>query len=166
MFVAREQLAADHLRIRLEQAEAVAVPVARQRIEPEIGIGRFELHVAAEQLPGRSHRRIADVVADAGQGAEAHQRSFALLVAAGKNLHVVEIRIIRRQPHLRPDFQERAWDRLATDAAAGHVLLVGRVVEQIEFDQLHALVFEVHQRAVDAARVAVDQMPQQRRYRQ
>ena len=62
--VAREQLAADHLRIS-EQRDASAVAVAGELVEREIRIGRLELHVAEKQHAGRAHRGIVDVVADA-----------------------------------------------------------------------------------------------------
>ena len=72
--IAGEQLPADHLRVGLEQADPAAVAVLRDRIVLKIGKGRFEFDVAGKQLPGRSHRRIADIVADAGQRAVADQR--------------------------------------------------------------------------------------------
>ena len=41
-------------------------------------------------------------------------------------------------------------------SVARQVLFKGLVVEQIELDELHALVFEVDQRTVDAALVAIE----------
>src|SRR6202035_4513715 len=55
---------------------------------------------------GRAHRRVLDVVADAGQGAEADQSTLAGLGAVGLHGQIVEGRMIPRQPHL-PVVQKR-----------------------------------------------------------
>ena len=60
--------------------------------------------------------------------------------------------MIRRQAHFLPGLQRRS---VGGPAAAGGVLLERLVVEQVEPDQLHALIFEIDQRAIDAALVAV-----------
>jgi len=48
----REQFPADDLRIRLEQAQAVAMTAAGELLLTQIGERRFELDVAGEQLVG------------------------------------------------------------------------------------------------------------------
>ena len=147
-----KQLSADDLRIGLEQPDPPAVAVPGNRVALEFGKCRFEFDIAGEQLPARSHRRVANIVADAGQGAVSDQRSFAELRSIGCDVELTKRRVAGRQPHLLPGLEDRAIGR---SSVAGRVLLEGLVVEQVEPDQLHALVFEIDQRAVDPALVPV-----------
>ena len=105
----------------------------------------IELDIPSEELTRRSHQRIANVVADAGKSAGPYQFSFAdlLAIAAG----ILIIRMIFGQAHFRPGFQSGT----SHSCPALHVILVGAVViEEVEFDQLDALVLQIEQRSVQA----------------
>ena len=78
---AGEETAADDLRVRLEQTQTVAVPGADQIVSAEVGECRLELDVTGEQLTGRAHQRIANIVADPGQVSAANQIALADLLA-------------------------------------------------------------------------------------
>src|SRR3989442_15889880 len=69
----REQLPADDLRIRLQQAQAVAMTVAGELLLTQIGERRLELDVAGEQLVGGTHRRVPDVVTDTRERSEPNE---------------------------------------------------------------------------------------------
>jgi hypothetical protein len=80
---AREQRAADHLRIGDQQRETLAVTVARNLVEAGLRKERLVLRVVREQRPGRSHQRGLHVVADAGQRPAPDQIPLAELLRAG-----------------------------------------------------------------------------------
>src|SRR5690348_8387922 len=67
----REQLPADHLRVRLEQSQSIAMPISGECRPAQIGKRAIELGVPREQLVRRAHERIEDVVADSGDRPEA-----------------------------------------------------------------------------------------------
>jgi hypothetical protein len=104
----------------------------RQLVALEIWEGRLEFDVAGKQLAGRTHRRVGDVVADAGQRAIADQLPLTALGAISRDREMAKGRAVACAP------------------AAGDVLLERPVVEQVELDQFHPLVFEIDQRAVNA----------------
>src|SRR5437773_1750935 len=70
---AGEKLAADHLRIGFERAQAITVSILRQELLPEIGKSRFELNISGKGLVGRTHEGIAQVVAGAVEISKANQ---------------------------------------------------------------------------------------------
>src|SRR5258705_5511146 len=108
----------------------------------------FEFDIAAEGLIDRAHERIENIVADPGQSAKAYQFTGALLRATAADID--EVGMILRQAQLRPGFSESARRTLL----AARVDFVGAaVVEQVEFEQLDTLIFEVEERAVEAAPV-------------
>ena len=124
------------------------MPVARELVLAELGERRLELHVAGERLPRRSHERVLEVVADAGQRAEADQLAPATCSPSPPTAAYCGMAL--GQPHLRHTFSARPADAVT----AAHVVAIGAaVVEQVELDQLDALVLEIEQRAVDAAAV-------------
>ena len=102
----------------------------------------------ANGMPRRSHQRIPDVVADPGERPVADQPAGAALLAGAADGR--EARMLGRQPHLGPDADRGPRDPVA----AAHVVGVGTaVVEEVEPDQLDALVLEIDERAVEAALV-------------
>src|SRR5439155_25451916 len=107
-----------------------------------------ELRVPCEQLIGGPHRRVPDVVADSGEIPEADQLPSAELRARAADVDVV--RVARLEPHRRPDLQRHA---ALSVSAVDVVTIRPAVVEQVELEQLHTLVFEVEQGAVDATTV-------------
>src|SRR6266481_1952337 len=144
----REQAAADHLRVRLHRPDPVAVTVSGERVVAEIRKRRGELHVACEQLPGRAHRGIPDVVADSREVPEADELPRAEL--RPRTTDLIVIRMFFRKPHLWPDLQRPT----ALAMVAVHVIAIRpTVVEQVELDELDALILEIEQRAVDAPAV-------------
>ncbi len=121
--------------------------VLGQRGLSQIGVGRFEFHIAAEGRSRRTHQRIQNVIADARDGACANQVSFAYLCSVAAHRLIVGIRF--RQAHFRPGLERRPADAIPT----GHIALpCAAVIEEIELDQLDALVFEIQQRAGNAAK--------------
>ena len=144
----REQHSADDLWIRRHQRQAAALAILRELIEAAVRERARELHVATEQSPGRSHQRVARVVADAGELAVANELAGAVLFAGAADCLVVRIR--RRQPHLGPRLDRGA---VATILPGDVLLKRARVVEQVELDELDALVLEIDERAVDAAQI-------------
>ena len=101
----------------------------------------------------RSHQRVADVVATAGQGTEANQLSATDLCLVATDS--VEIGMAQRESHLRPGIQHRP----GLAATASDVGLVGLVVvEEIEFDEFDTLQLQLIERAVDPLRVGADQL--------
>ena len=130
-------------------------------LRPRSGKVASNCTLRANNMPGRSHRGILDVVADAGQRCGS---GSARPCSAGRRRRrrSCEVRMARLEPHLLPRFS--TGRRLPSTRPCTYSS-IGLVVEQIELDQLHALVFEIDQRAVDAARVAVEQMAQQRQPR-
>ena len=134
---------------RRQQCHATTLPVLRQLIELLVGKRALELDVPREQRSRRSHERIARVVADSGERAEANELSGAVLIRSGTT-DCRKVRIRRRQTHLRPAFDGRSVDA----GVPGHILFVRpAVVEQVELDELDPLVFQIDERAVDAAQV-------------
>src|SRR5258707_11963187 len=108
----------------------------------------FEFDIAAEGLIDGAHKWIENIVADPRQSAKAHQLASALLRATGTDLS--EVGMILRQAQLRPGFGESARRTLL----AARVGFIGAaVVEQVEFEQLDTLIFEIKERPVDTAPV-------------
>ena len=150
--VAGEEPAADHLRVGLEERDAVAVAVLRRA-----GRGR-----ARDWSNSKSTFLVKSCPADPIAG---FRMSLQMPVVVRKRMRSpwqscepssrdpeeAVGGIVRREPHLRPDLADRA-------VLGGEVCRVGGVVEEVEADQLHPLVFEVEERAVDAADVAVKKM--------
>ena len=124
------------------------MPVARELLLAELGERHLELHVARERLVRGAHQRVLEVVADAGQGAGADEIAAAdlRLIAA----HRVVLGMALGQPHLRPHPQRGAADAVTT----AHVDLIGTArVEQVELDELDALILQIEQGTVDASAV-------------
>ena len=144
-----EKLAAHHLRVRFEQAKTIAVPVSGNLILAQIWIGRFELDISRERLKGRSHQGIAQVVADPIEIAKTDQFTPTQLRAGAADCSVGGM--FSRQLHRRPDLQGRTLDAFAAE----HVLLIGAIVrEEIELDELDALVFQIEHCAADSSAIA------------
>src|SRR5687767_5180206 len=76
---ARKELSADHLWIRLQQFQAIAVAILDDFVSGQLRESRFKLNVARKGLTYRSHERVEDVIADAGECAEAYQFACAFL---------------------------------------------------------------------------------------
>ncbi len=145
---ARKEFTADHLGIGLQQPEAIAVAVPDDFVVGQFGEGSLKLDIAREGLAGRTHEWIQQIVANTGQRAKADHVAGTSLrtIAAGGN----EEGMLFRQPQLRPNLGEMSRRR----ALATNIFLVSSaVIEQIEFEQLDALVFEIEQRTVDTAAV-------------
>src|SRR5512135_1255064 len=64
-FIPSEELSTDHLRIRLQQTETIAMPIPRDLLPSQIRERCFKLSVPREQLMRRSHEGIVDIVTDA-----------------------------------------------------------------------------------------------------
>jgi len=153
---AGEEPPADDLGIGGEERDAVALPVhgpiaiVPGRIDVQIRECGFEFHIAAEDRAGRAHQGIGEIVADAVERSEPDQLALAQLLLGGAS-HLRIVRVGLGQAHLRPCLQDRTGDI----AAALEVLFErAAVVEQIEFDEFCTFIFEVHQRAADAANIA------------
>src|SRR3989441_6820333 len=150
----REQLPADDLRIRLEQAQAVAMTVAGELLLTQIGERRLELDVAGEQLVRRTHRRVPDVVTDTREGSEPNEIAATQLCPGAADVLVVGM--IARQAHLVPDLQDAA----RCVAPSIHVVLKRGVVEEIELDQLDPRVLEIKQPSILTATVSANVLVQ------
>src|SRR6266571_3830550 len=144
----REQFPADYLRIRLEQAKAVAMTVTGELLLTQIGERRLELDVAGEQLVGGTHRRVPDVVTDTRERSEPNEIAATQLCPGATDVLVVGM--IVRQAHLVPDLQDAA----RCVAPSLHVVLKRGVVEEIELDQLDPRVLEIEQRSILTATVS------------
>src|SRR4029453_16751138 len=132
---ARQQGAADPLRIGLQQADAIAVAVPRELVRSELGERGLELDETGEALAGRAHRWIGEVVADARERPVAGERAAAVLLASAADSGVAGLG--RRQAQLG----RRLESRPRPGAAALPVSLVGGAgVAQVERDQLEPLV--------------------------
>src|SRR5271167_799629 len=93
-----------------------------------------------------AHGWVPNVVTDAAKGAKSDQLTPAKLLSISPDVPVVGI--LHRQAHFRPLLHQSARQA----AAAGHISLIGFiVVEEIELDQLHALVFKIGERPQDSA---------------
>src|SRR2546422_931350 len=149
-----EQFPADDLRIRLEQAQAVAMAVAGELLLTQIGERRFELDVAGEQLVGGTHRRVPDVVTDTRERSEPNEIAATQLCPGATDVLVA--RMIVRQAHLVPDLQDAA----RCVAPATHVVLERSVVEEIELDQLDPRVLEIEQPSILTATVSAQVLGQ------
>src|SRR3989449_3411099 len=144
----REQFPADDLRIRLEQAQAVAMTVAGELLLTQIGERRLELDVAGEQLVGGTHRRVPDVVTDTRERSEPNEIAATQLCPGATDVLVA--RMIVRQAHLVPELRDAArWAAPAT-----HRVLERSVVEEIELDQLDPRVLEIEQPSILTATVS------------
>src|SRR6185295_17850208 len=122
-------------------------------VQTQIGKRGVELNVARKKLVRRSHQRIADVITNAGKGAETNELSPT-------DLHLIttdsdEVGMAPRQSHLWPGSQYRS--DLAV--AARDVGLVGFiVVEEIELDKFDALQLQLIERGVDPMCVGADHL--------
>ena len=92
---AREQRAADLLRVGLHETEPIAVSVSRELREALLRKHFRELDVAREQRVRRAHQRIERIVADAGQRAMPYQLAGAFLPRR-ISTHGRELRMRRR----------------------------------------------------------------------
>src|SRR2546426_11112109 len=92
-----EQFPADDLRIRLEQAQAVAMAVAGELLLTQIGERRFELDVAGEQLVGGTHRRVPDVVTDTRERSEPNEIAATQLCPGATDVLVARMRSEERR---------------------------------------------------------------------
>src|SRR5438046_2705785 len=61
---AREELAADDLRVGCQKSQPIGMPISYQLVLADVGKSRIELDVSRERLPSRPHQRIFDVVAN------------------------------------------------------------------------------------------------------
>src|SRR6266550_3025022 len=86
-----KEFAADHLGIGLQQAQPIAVAVYHNVVFAKIGEGGIERDVSGEGLTGGAHQGIRDVVAYAGQIAEAYQFSSTLLRTIATDGYVSEM---------------------------------------------------------------------------
>src|SRR5215813_6824273 len=108
----------------------------------------LKLNVAGERLVNRAHERIFDVVANSGQVAEANQLAAAELLSVAADGRI--LRMLFGQPHLIPNLQGGSIKAVAPLNIA---FIRAAIVEEIEFDQFHALVLEIEQRAVDTTAI-------------
>ena len=139
-----KEFATDDLGIGGQERQAVAMPIAGDGGEPGVGEGGLELDVPRERHAGRPHQGIADVVADSREGPRPDE------VAAAELGAVAAHRFETRQAHLAPGLERPA----GAPVPRGHVLLErAAVVEQVELDQLGALVLEIDERTVDPAEI-------------
>ena len=138
-----------------QQPDAIAVPVPRELVRAELGERRLRTpRCGAKQLAGRAHRRIARVVADA------RERPVAQRARRGN-----AARRRRRPPRSSGASGGRRSSGQTFEAGPG--LSRGRarsrvgaaVVEQVELDELDALVLEVEERAFDAAAILARPAP-------
>src|SRR2546422_1731940 len=94
----REQFPADDLRIRLEQAQAVAMTVAGELLLTQIGERRLELDVAGEPLVGGTHRRVPDVVTDTRERSEPNEIAATQLCPGATDVLIARM-IVRSEEH-------------------------------------------------------------------
>src|SRR5262249_14147280 len=108
----------------------------------------LKLNVPGERLINRAHERIFDVVADSCQVAEANQLAPTELIAVAADDCILWMAV--RQPHFVPNLQGGSIKAVAPLNIA---FIRAAVVEEVEFDQFHALVLEIEQRTVDATAI-------------
>ena len=116
-------------------------------LPPQTRKGGLELHVAAEGHARRPHQRIDQIVADTGQGPVGDQVATADLHPV--TAHVRIVCMVRREAHGIPAFEGRPGNPVTSR----HVVFVGVLIKEVEFDQFDALEFKVEQRTIDAPAV-------------
>ena len=140
----REQLAADNLRIGLQEPQSITMAIFHQLVLAKIRKRGIELHVAGKRLPGGPHQWIFDVVTNAGQCAKADQFAAAKLrsIASDASIGLV----VFGQTQFVPCLYRGPIDTSPT----ADVFFIGFViVKQIELDELYPLVLEIEQRPID-----------------
>src|SRR5260370_4189348 len=110
------------------------------------GEGTFKFHVAGEEWGAGGHGGTEDIVADSIDGAPAHEISLADLLAVSAYIFIVGMR--RLEAHRRPHLQR--WTT-HTVASGDELFISPIVVEEVELDEFHALVFKIKESPENAA---------------
>ena len=150
-----EQLPADELGIRLQQTDAISMPVLCQFIQTQPRKGGVELHIAAERHSRRAHQGIDQVIADACQSPVGDQLTIANLSSISTDILITLV--IRRQPHRIPLLQGCPGPAIPSL----DIGFIGQLIKQVELDQFDALVFEIHQRAVNTPSIGQQMFSEQ-----
>ena len=145
---AGKQRSADHLRIRREKVNTPVVTVLCHLGQSQIGKRFLKLNIARKFHPGRAHRRVAQVIADARDGTVAHQRTRTDLHTVTTN--GIEVGMALWQTHFGPLPDNRSRPAVSPF----DVGLKSVVLEQIELDQLQPLPLQVQKSAINTAPVA------------
>src|SRR6266508_6312493 len=101
-----KKFSADHLGVRRQQIEPLAVTIFRRLIQCQFRKSRVEVDVAGERLTGRAHQRVEDVVANARESPEADRITATSLRSISANSCMK--RMVLGKSKLRPDLRKRS----------------------------------------------------------
>src|SRR6266508_4731615 len=123
-----KKFSADHLGVRRQQIEPLAVTIFRRLIQCQFRKSRVEVDVAGERLAGRAHQWVEDVIADACESPEANQIAATLLRSISADRCMKGM--VFGKSELLPDLRKRSRGIALT---ANVFLVRSAVVVKIEF---------------------------------
>jgi len=128
------------------------VPISDDFVRGQFRKSGFKFYVTTERLVDGAHEWVEDVVAYTAQGAKAYHLAGAFLRTVSTD--GIERRVEFWQSQVRPDARRLE----GTALVAGVFFISPAVVEEIIFEQLDALVFEIKQSAIDAAVIGAEKI--------